>query len=171
MSDFMTLARERYSCRKFSDAPIEAEKIDALLEAAVLAPTAVNKQPWHAWLLTSPEDAQAFSGLTRYSFGAKTFLVIGGKADEAWTRRYDGRNFADVDASIVATHVMLAAHDLGLGTTWVASFDAPALRRAFPQMEGYDLVAVFPLGYPAEDVEPAPMHTMRKPVDEMVTRL
>lgn len=171
MTDFQTLAHERYSCRRFSERPVEEEKIEAILGAAACAPSAVNRQPWHAWLLTSPKDAQKFAGMTRYSFGAKTFLVFGAKAEEAWNRRYDGRNFADVDAAIAATHAMLAIQDLGLGTTWVASFDAPAMREAFPQMEGYDLVCVLPIGYPADDAKPAPKHTERKPLDELFTRL
>ena len=69
-------------------------------------------------------------------------LMLGARADEAWVRKYDGRNFADVDASIVGTHIMLAAHDLGLGTTWVGHFDAPAVHEAFPETAGYDLVAL-----------------------------
>ena len=84
-------------------------------------------------------------------------------------RKYDGRNFADVDASIVGTHIMLAAHDLGLGTTWVGHFDAPAVHEAFPETEGYDLVALFPIGYPADDASPAEHHFSRKPASELVT--
>lgn len=171
MTDFLQLARDRYSCRAFSDAPVEAEKVQALVDAAVAAPTAVDKQPWHLWVVESPEAVERISALTRFSFGAKVIFVLGAAADEAWVRKYDGRNFADVDASIVGTHVMLAAHDLGLGTTWVGHFDAPAVKGEFPEMEPYDLVALFPLGYPAEDAEPAPMHFKRRPADELVTRI
>lgn len=66
---------------------------------------------------------------------------------------------------------MLAAHDLGLGTTWVGHFDAPAVQEAFPETAGYDLVALFPLGYPAEGDEPSPRHFERKGVEELVTRV
>lgn len=62
MTDFQTLAHERYSCRRFSERPVEEEKIEAILGAAACAPSAVNKQPWHAWLLTSPKDVQKFAG-------------------------------------------------------------------------------------------------------------
>ena len=171
MTDFLQLAHDRYSCRAFSDAPVEAEKIEALLDAAVDAPTAVDKQPWHVWVVESPEAVERLSALTRFSFGARVILMLGAAPEEAWVRKYDGRNFADVDASIVGTHVMLAAHDLGLGTTWVGHFDAPAVKGEFPEMEPYDLVALFPLGYPAEDAEPAPMHFKRRPADELVIRI
>lgn len=171
MTDFLELARDRYPCRAFTDRPVEPEKIDALLAAAVAAPTAVDRQPWRAWVVESPEAVERLSACTRFSFGARVFVVVGAVADEAWVRKYDGRNFADVDASIVATHVMLAAHDLGLGTTWVGHFDAPAVKEAFPEMAPYDLVALFPLGYPAEGDEPAPMHFKRRPMEELVTRV
>lgn len=171
MTDFLSLARDRYSCRAFTEKPVEPEKIDALLEAAVAAPTAVDKQPWHAWVFETPEAAQRLAACTRFHFGARVIIAVGAKADEAWVRKYDGRNFADVDASIVATHIMLAAHDLGLGTTWVGHFDAPAVKEAFPEMADYDLVALFPLGYPAPDGGPSAQHDKRKDVADLVTRV
>ena len=103
MTDFLTLAYERYSCREFTD------QVDALLEAARVAPTACNKQPWHAWVVTDPEALARLNATTRFGFGAKVVIVLGAARDEAWTRKYDGANFADVDASIVGTHIMLAA--------------------------------------------------------------
>lgn len=169
MSDFLTLARERYSCRAFSDRPVEDAKIDALLDAAIAAPTAVDRQPWHAWVVRDPEAVARLASCTRFHFDARVIVVLGAAPDKAWTRKYDGRNFADVDASIVGTHLMLAAHDLGLGTTWVGHFDAPAVKEAFPEMAPYDLIALFPLGYPAEGDEPAAMHFERGGVDELVT--
>lgn len=154
MTDFLELARSRYSCRSFSERPVEAEKLDALVEAAVAAPTAVDRQPWHLWVVESPDAVARLSALTRFGFGARVILVLGARADEAWVRKYDGRNFADVDASIVGTHIMLAAHDLGLGTTWVGHFDAPAVQEAFPETAGYDLVALSPWGTPPRATSP-----------------
>ena len=171
MTDFLELARDRYSCRAFTDRPVEPEKVDALLAAAVAAPTAVDRQPWRAWVVESPEAVERLSACTRFGFGARVFVVVGAVADEAWVRKYDGRTFADVDARSVATDAVLAAHDLGLGTTWVGHFDAPALAEAFPEMAGCDLVAIFPLGYPASEGGPAPKHFERRDVDELVTRL
>ena len=171
MTDFLQLAHDRYSCRSFSDRPVEPEKIGALLDAAVCAPTAVDRQPWHVWVVETPEAVERLSALTRFSFGARVILMLGADPERAWVRKYDERNFADVDASIVGTHIMLAAHDLGLGTTWVGHFDAPAVKEAFPETAGYDLVALFPLGYPAEGCEPAAKHFERLPKDELVTRL
>lgn len=169
--DFKTLARERYSCRKFSDAPVEKEKIEQIIATSMTAPTAVNKQPYRIWVMESEEACQKIYDSTRFSFDAKLFLVVGYSEEEAWTRKYDGRNFADVDASIVATQMMLEIHDLGLGTTWVGHFNAPKLKELCPEMADYELIAIFPIGYPAEDAEPAPAHNERKDKAEVVTYL
>lgn len=173
MTDFLQLSHDRYSCRAFSERPVEGEKVDALIEAAVAAPTAVNRQPWHAWVVESPEAIERLGACTRFMFGTRVAILVGAAPDEAWVRKYDDRNFADVDASIVATHIMMEAADLGLGTTWVGHFDAPAVKEAFPQTAGYDLIAIFPLGYPAEGEEGAPSarHGERRATDELVSRL
>ncbi|WP_322150944.1 nitroreductase family protein [Paratractidigestivibacter sp.] len=171
MSDFLSLAQSRYSCRMLSDKPIEPEKIEQILAAAICAPTAVNKQPWHAWVVTDADAVARVNETTRFGFGAQVFIVVGAAADAAWVRKFDGRNFADVDASIVATQIMLEVQDLGLGTTWVGHFDAPALKEMFPQMADYDLIAIFPIGYPADDAQPAPMHATRKPLADLIDRI
>ncbi len=171
MSNFLELATERYSCREFTDQPVEPEKVEKVLEAAICAPTAVNKQPWHAWVITGEAALEKVNACTRFGFGAKVVIAVGAKADEGWTRKFDGRAFADVDAAIVATHMMLEVQDLGLGTTWVGHFDAPALAEALPELSGYDLIALFPIGYPDPTYEPAPGHSHSKDKAELVSYL
>ena len=90
---------------------------------------------------------------------------------DCYVRPFDGRNFADVDTAIVATHILLEVQDLGLGTTWVGHFDAPALKRIYPEMADYELIAIFPVGYPADDVKPAGKHFKRKSAKELVAYL
>ena len=166
---FLDLARERYSCRSLSADPIDPKKLDAILEAARLAPTAVNKQPFHIWVVVSADGVENIGKATKFTFGARTFIVVGSKPDEAWVRKSDNANFCDVDASIVATHIMLAVTDQGLATTWVGSFDAPLMATMFPQMVGYHLDAIFPIGEPLEDGTPSPRHEERRPVDNLVS--
>lgn len=166
--DFLTLAKERYSCRKFSGKAVEQEKLEKIMEAGIAAPTAVNKQPYKIWLMQSEKARKAIYEVTRFTFEADIFFVVGYLEEEAWVRKYDGRNFADVDASIVATQMMLEIQDLGLGTTWVGHFDAPRLKNLYPEMEPYGLIAIFPVGYPAEDAEPAAYHGIRKDKAEAV---
>ena len=168
---FNDLARKRYSCRKLSAKPVEQEKLDAIIEAGILAPTACNKQPFRIWAAKSPDAVKAIHEVTPYTFGAEVFLIVGAKRDEAWERPADNANFADVDATIVATHMMLAAEDPGLATTWVGYFDAPKLQELIPELAGYDLVALFPVGYADPSASPSPMHTKRKRVAELVTNL
>ncbi|MGP1575736.1 nitroreductase family protein [Selenomonas sp.] len=168
---FLDLAKKRYSCRKISARPVEDEKLQKILEAGDLAPTAHNNQPFHIWLLESAEAMQKVSQTTSFIFGAPVAFVVGSKAESAWVRPFDKKNFADVDASIAATHIMLAIEDLGLGTTWVAHFDAPKLKELFPEMADYELVAIFPVGYPAEDAAPSPRHTERVGVAALSDRL
>ena len=166
--DFLSLAKARYSCRKFSDRPVEAEKLDRILEAAMAAPTAKNQQPWKVWVLQSGEAMDKARSATPCHFGAPLILAVGACAPDAWVRPSDGRNFGDVDAAIVGTHIMMEAQDLGLRTTWVGMFDAPKMKELFPEMSGYDLIALFPIGYPAPDAAPADRHSQRKDRSESV---
>lgn len=169
--DFMELVKERYSCRKFSSKKVENEKIEQILTAGLVAPTAVNKQPYKIWVVKTKQAREKIENITRFSFGAPLFFVVGACKKEAWVRKYDQRNFADVDASIVATQMMLAIHSLELGTTWVGHFDAPKLQEMFQEMKDYDLIAIFPVGYPSEDAQPSPSHYERKRKEEVVTVL
>ena len=171
--DFLTLSKERYSVRKLSEKPVEQEKIDKIIEAGIVAPTACNLQPFKIWVMQSQEALDKARQTNSFKFvkEAPVIFVIGGKADEAWKRSFDGHNFVDVDASIVATHMMLEVQDLGLGTTWVGYFDPDKMKVLFPEMKGYELICVFGVGYPAEDASPADGHTSFKERDELVAIL
>lgn len=171
--DFLTLARERYSVRKLADRPVEQEKIDKIVEAALLAPTATNAQPFKVWVMQSPEALEKVRQTNAFPFvkEAPVVFVIGGDPSIAWKRPFDSHSFAEVDASIVATHMMLAVHDLGLGTTWVGYFDPEKMTALFPEMKGYELVCLFGVGYPAGDAAPSERHALSKPREALVTVL
>lgn len=114
--NFTTLAKERYSCRKISSKPIEAEKLEAIKQAAIAAPTAHNFQPLKVWLIQSPEALEKVKSVTQQKFlhTSPACFIVGSDASQGWVREADSMNFADVDASIVATHIMLAIQDQGL---------------------------------------------------------
>ena len=169
--EFLEFAKKRYSCRKFSDRKVEQNLIDRIIEAGTEAPTAVNHQPVRIWQMASEEAKQAIREVTGCHFGADNFLVVGCKKEESWTRPFDGQNFAEVDGAIVAAHMLLEIEDLGLNTTWVGYFDAPALKKRYPQMEDYKLIALFPIGYAAEDAEPSEKHFLRKSAEELSEQL
>ena len=169
--DFTTLLNRRYSCRSFSPQPIAQDLIDRILEVGRIAPTAVNKQPVHVWAITAPETLEAVKQTTRSNYGAPLLLAVGCRPADAWVRRYDGKNGAEVDASIVATYLMLAAENEGLSTLWVGSFDPALLKAMLPDTEGYELVALINVGYPTEDSQPSPMHGARIPMDDFATMI
>ena len=169
--DFSTLIQNRYSCRAFAANLVEQEKIDRILEAGRIAPTAVNKQPVHVWAVSGPDALEAIKGVTRSNYGAPLILVVGCRPADAWVRRYDGKNGAEVDASIVATYLMLAAENDGLSTLWVGSFDPALLASILPGTEGYGLVAMINVGYPAEGSAPSEMHGKRVEMGEFVTKM
>ena len=173
MPETLNTLKTRRSCRAYRPDPVEEEKLDKIIEAALAAPTAVNYQPVRLWSLRSEDAIEKFLSCTKFEFfkNISAVIVVGGKLDEAWVRPADKRCFADVDASIVATHIMLEIHDLGLGSTWIGHFDAPRLAGLFPDMGGCELIAAFPIGYLAEDCEPSPRHSQRRSRSELVKEL
>ena len=169
--EFNTVLQRRYSCRAFSQKPVEQDKLDRILEAGRIAPTAVNKQPVHVWAVSNPETLEAIKSVTRSNYGAQLILVIGCRPTDAWVRRYDGKNGAEVDATIVATYLMLAAENEGLATLWVGSFDPAQLKGILPSSDGYELVAMINVGYLADGSAPSAMHGNRMSMGEFVTKL
>lgn len=167
--EFNNVLQRRYSCRSFTARAIEQEKVDRILEAGRIAPTAVNKQPVHVWAVSDLATLEAIKGVTRSNYGAPLLLVVGSRPADAWVRRYDAKNGAEVDASIVATYLMLAAQNEGLATLWVGSFDPAGLACLLPGTEGYDLIAMINVGYPSDDSTPSAMHGQRVPMEEFVT--
>ena len=167
--EFTNVLQRRYSCRAFEARAVEREKVDRILEAGRIAPTAVNKQPVHVWAVSNPDTLEAVKGVTRSNYGAPLLLVVGCRPSDAWVRRYDGKNGGEVDASIVATYLMLAAENEGLATLWVGSFDPALLKAILPETEGFDLIAIINVGYPSAESKPSPMHDVRKAMDEIVT--
>ena len=160
-SAFLTLAKERFSCRKFKEnISLTNVQINHILEAARVAPTACNKQPVHVWVVTSQEGLEKLKGATDYTYGAPCVFMVGCKPEDAWVRKYDGKNGAEIDAAIVGTHIMMEASAQGLGNVWVGSFDPARIKADFPETEGYEIVCLFPVGVPAAG--PGPKHGERQ---------
>ncbi len=166
--EFLTLATERYSVRKFKSKPVELEKIDKLLKAAQLAPTACNFQPQRIFVLNSEESLDKLKNCTKWHFDCSLAMLVCYDENECWTRRYDNTQSGVVDASIVATHIMLEAAEIGLGSTWVMSYNPDAVRDEFDLPENINPVAILVMGYPAEDAVPNERHTQSKNINEFV---
>ena len=162
--NFATLSAQRYSLRKFSDRPVEAEKLSAILESGRNAPTAHNNQPQRIFVLQSREALEKADGCINSHFHPPVMLIVAYDPTVSWKREGDGKEFGEVDAAIAATQMMLQAADLGLGTTYVGMFQPEKLREEFPEMAGLEIVAVLPLGYPAEGAHPSRLHGDRRPL-------
>lgn len=159
--DFIDLTKLRCSVRKFSEKNVEREKIDLILEAGRLAPTAANRQPQRVIVLDSAHDLEALKECTPFHFQAPLALVICYDRNVSWKRSLDGKDMGEVDASIVTTHMMLQVAELGLGSTWVGHFDPLATKQAFSLPDDVVPVALLPIGYPAEGSSPHPNHAKR----------
>lgn len=167
--DFLQMAKDRFSCRKFESKAVEKEKIDKILTAALVAPTAVNKQPQRILVVDERELLTRLKEATKYTFDAPVCFVICVDRELAYSRGYDGKNSAEIDGSIVTTHMMLEAQDLGLGTTWVMAFNPIKVREILEIPDNMEILAMLPTGYPASDVQVSPMHSKRIDIDEMVS--
>ena len=169
--DFAKLSAERYSLRKFSDAPIEPEKLTLVLEAGRNAPTAHNNQPQRIFVLQSPEALAKADDCMRSHFNPPAILMVAYDPPLPSHLEEDGKNHGEIDATIAATQMMLQAADLGLGTTYVGMFDPEKLKAAFPELKDLNITAMLPIGYPAEGAHPARAHGARKPLEELVKYL
>ena len=166
--DFLTLAKERYSCRYFDkERPVEQEKIDKILEVARLAPTGRNSQSQKILVLTDKEQLEKLSGCTQYGWGAPLVLIICYDKNESWKRSCDGADGGIIDMSIITTHMMLEVTDLGLGSTWVGAFDPEKAKEIYNIPKNYEAVAILPIGYPSEAAHPSRLHADRKNIEEI----
>ncbi len=163
--DVMEAIRTRRSIRAYKPDPVPEDVLLQVLEAARLAPSAGNRQPW---LFVVVRDVAVKERL-RQAYGAEWFfaapvVICACCSDEcAWTRA-DGKCYGDVDVTIAMDHLILAAWELGLGTCWIGAFDAAKATEVLGLPEGYAPLAMTPLGYPAQQPEAKP----RKPLEEIV---
>ena len=149
---FLELVRKRCSVRQYSDRTVEPEKMNYVLEAARLAPSAVNKQPWHMLLVESEEKRQLLQSCYNREWfkQAPLYLIVCGDHTESW-KRADGKDHLDIDVAILTEHLCLAAAEQGLGTCWVCNFDAPRVKGLFALPEHIEPIVLLPLGYPADE--------------------
>ena len=166
--DFLELVKKRYSVRKFSDKKVEQSKLDLILEAGRVAPTAVNYQPQRMLVIESEESLSKLKECTPYHFNAPLAILICYDSSVSWKRHYDKKDMGDIDSSIVTTQMMLEIANLGLGTTWVGHFSPELIKEKFNLPEYLVPVALLPIGYPSEDYVPNKLHNIRHDIQETV---
>ncbi|APQ96055.1 nitroreductase family protein [Clostridium botulinum] len=166
--NFLQLAKERYSVRKFRDKKVEREKLDLILEAGRVAPTAVNYQPQRILVIENEESLAELKSCTPYHFNAPLALLVCYDSSVSGKRHSDNVEMGPVDASIVTTQMMLQAHALGLGTTWVGHFDADIIKKTFELPEYLVPVALLSIGYPNSNSVPHQFHNKRYDINHTV---
>ena len=169
--EFKEVVKNRYSCKKYSNKPVGEEKIRAILEAGRLAPTAKNLQEQHIYVLQSPEALAKVDAVTPCRYGAPAVLVVAFDKENVFTYPGGKRDSGAEDATIVATHMILAAANEGVDSCWVNNFDPDRLAAELSLPENEALLMLMDLGYAAEGAGPLPNHGKRKELTETVSRL
>ena len=158
---FIELVRSRYSCRKFSDKPVEKAKLDLCLEAARLAPSACNSQPWKFLIIDDPALKDkvceaAFSGqYSSNSFGKNAPVIVVVISEKGTFMARVGNLVRDtrfylIDIGVAVEHFILQAAEQGLGTCWMGWFNETALKKALNLPKSVKVDIIFPVGYPAQ---------------------
>jgi nitroreductase len=163
--DFSDVIGSRRSIRAYRPDPVDDRTLARVLQAARLAPTACNRQPFRILVVRTrgrENDLQRVYG-QRWLVQAPLVLGACGIPADTWKRR-DGKSYNDVDVTIAMDHMILAAANEGLGTCWIAAFDPVAAREVFALPAEVELVAITPLGHPAE----RPRGPVRRPLSELV---
>lgn len=162
---FSELIRKRYSVRAYKPDPVPEDKLRQLLEAACLAPTAANRQPFRLIVIHTAGREEELNRIYKQPWFVQPPVVICAcvVTEEGWVRR-DGKVYVDVDVAIAMDHLILTAADLGLGTCWVGAFDPAAAREVLNLPDGVEPIAFTPVGYPDD----TPKEKKRRPLAELL---
>jgi nitroreductase len=166
--EVLQLMKQRCSVRKFEERPIEEDKLRYVLEAARVAPSACNFQPWRLIVVQDPDLIARLGPDWVPESNAPVLIVACGDHQQAWRRR-DGKDHCDMDIAIAVDHMTLAAAEVGLGSCWICSFDAFQCAVALELPDHLEPAVLLPLGYPVETKNAARHDVERKALDQVVT--
>ena len=167
---FLELAKARYSVRSFQDQPITEEHMNRILEAGHVAPTACNNQPQKIYIAKSEDARKKLASVCRCTFDAPVILVVCYDRTRDWKNKLQpGYESGETDAAIVCTHMMLEAAELGIGSCWVGYFNADRVSEVLGLPENVTVSALLPMGYPADDAKPLPLHAQYREPDDIVS--
>lgn len=169
--EFTEVVKNRYSCKKFNDSKITAQQLNEILEAGRLAPTAKNLQEQHIYVVQSEEGLAKIDKVTPCRYGAATVLVVAFDKNNVFTYPGGKRDSGIEDASIVATHMILAAHNAGVDSCWINFFDPEVLAKELNLPENEEVLMLLNLGFAAEGTKALPNHFSRKELTQTVSYL
>ena len=164
--EFEELIRNRCSTREFQNRKVEKDKLDKILEAGRVAPTAKNNQPQVIYVIDSEEGISKINEVSPCIYGAKTVLLICGNKDIAFTK--EDHTTLEVDTSIITTHMVLEATNIGVDNIWIDLFDRNKVIELFDLPDNLKPVALLPLGYRTDSCPESHGHNIRKSIDELV---
>ncbi len=167
--DFIEIAKKRYSVRSYQDKKVEEEKLQKILEAAHVAPTAANLQPARLIAVQSRKGLGKI-GKGANLYGATLAIIVCADHSKAWVRPFDKKQTGDIDASILTDHMMLQATELGLGSVWIYYFKPDVIRKEFGLPDDLEPVNILAVGYSDEEAADPERHSQtRIPVEELVS--
>ncbi len=173
--EFLELAKNRYSERHFDSRPVEQEKLDRILEAGRIVPTACNYQPQRFYLIRSEEGLKKLKTVTHFHYNVPLMILVCYDLREVWTssgdRYYQNYNSGEQDASIAAATMMYEAEELGVHSIWIRGFDSKTVVDTFGLPDHIIPVMMLGLGYPGEGAKAHAWHYSRKPIEEFVSEL
>ncbi len=167
--EFKEVVKNRYSCKKYDSKKVDRDKLQSILEAGRLAPTAKNLQEQHIYVVRDPAALAKIDTVTPCRYGAPTVLAVAFDSESVFTYPGGSRDSGMEDATIVATHMILAAANAGVDSCWVNFFDPAELKEALGLPQQEELLMIMDLGYAAEGAGPLPNHFSRKALDQTVT--
>ena len=167
--DFLEVLKNRYACKKFDGRQVAAEHLDVILEAGRLAPTAKNLQEQHIYVVQSEEGLAKIDKVTPCRYGAPTAIVVAFDKNNVFVYPGEQRDSGIEDASIAATHMMLAAKAVGVDSCWINFFDPEAAAKELGLPDNEEVLMILDIGYAAEDAKPLATHTQRRELSETVT--
>lgn len=166
--DFLELSRSRFSVVDYSEQPVEQEALDQILDAALAAPTACNNQPQRILVIADDESREKLSRAVPLRYHVPAAFLVCYDETACWVRPFDRKSSGDIDASIVATHMMLEATDLGLGSIWVMYWDPQKVKEEFALPEHIVPVALLIVGHRGGNAAPRKGHFVSREKDEIM---
>ncbi len=168
--NFLELAKSRFSSRDYLNIPIENEKLLRVLEAGRVAPSAVNRQPWHFVVITKKERLKELSVVYHREWfnNAPVYIFMCGDVDKAWVRSADNKNHLDIDIAIATDHITLQASEIGLATCWICDFDVKQTKKLLNLPKNIEPIVVLTLAYPADKTDIKRHNWKRKNIKEII---
>ncbi len=170
--EFLELVKERYSERYFNGIQIEQEKIDKILEAGRLIPTACNYQPQRFYVLKSKKSLEFAKDVTPFTYNSPLIILVCYDKNEVWkNKREEDYNSGEQDIAIAATTMMYEAQSLGIHSLWIRGFNSKTASDKFNLPENIVPGMMLALGYPSEKSKPSDWHFQRKPIEKIMIEI